>query len=58
MHDPDVVARIAATVAHDWEHSRPLDLTDAGLLAELGDLDPNVREDLALDCEPTHKHHH
>jgi cardiolipin synthase A/B len=38
------------TIAHhDWENSRPLDLTDAGLLAELQGSDTNVAEDLALN---------
>jgi len=38
------------TVAHqDWGNSRPLDLTDAGLLEELQEADPNAAEDLALN---------
>jgi cardiolipin synthase A/B len=30
-----VVSRLDRTARHDWEHSRPLDLSDKGLLADL-----------------------
>jgi len=30
-----VVKRLAKVAEHDWEHSKPIDLTDAGLLADL-----------------------
>ena len=41
--------RLHTVVHHDWQNSRPLDLTDDGLMAELEDSDPNVVEDLALE---------
>ena len=59
VRDEDVVSRIHDVLRHDWENSRPLDLSDEGLLAELEDYDDNVTEDLAIeplhDQEP-HKH--
>jgi phosphatidylserine/phosphatidylglycerophosphate/cardiolipin synthase-like enzyme len=59
VRDDHVVSRIDDVIHHDWENSRPLDLTDEGLLAELEDYDDNVTEDLAIeplhDQEP-HKH--
>lgn len=51
VRDGDVIDRLHSVVHADWENSRPLDLTDEGLLSELEDLDENVAEDLAL------KHH-
>jgi cardiolipin synthase len=47
--DEDVMNRLHTIAHHDWEHSHPLDLTDAGLQAELQELDPTVSEDLALN---------
>ena len=35
VRDGDVVDRLHKVVQHDWEHSHPLDLSDAGLLADL-----------------------
>jgi cardiolipin synthase len=59
VRDEHVVSRIHDVLRHDWENSRPLDLSDEGLLAELEDYDDNVTEDLAIkplhDQEP-HKH--
>lgn len=49
VSDSDVVDRLHRVVRQDWENSRPLDLTDKGLLSELEDLDQNVAEDLALE---------
>jgi cardiolipin synthase len=49
VRDKHVVDRIYEVLKHDWEHSRPLDLTDEGLLAELEGYDENVVEDLAIE---------
>src|SRR6201999_1931645 len=49
VDDVHIIKRVRETLLHDWENSRPLDLTDAGLLAELQERDPNVAEDLAID---------
>ena len=49
VRDKHVVDRIHEVLKHDWEHSRPLDLTDEGLMAELEGYDENVVEDLALE---------
>jgi cardiolipin synthase A/B len=56
VDDEHIVKRIHQTLHHDWENSRPLDLSDAGLLAELEQYDPNVAEDLALDTSHSAKH--
>lgn len=50
VRDQDVVNRLHTVVHCDWENSHSLDLTDAGLLAELEETDPNAAEDLALDA--------
>jgi cardiolipin synthase A/B len=49
VRDKHVVDRIHEVLKLDWEHSRPLDLTDEGLMAELKGYDDNVVEDLALE---------
>jgi cardiolipin synthase len=51
VRDKHVVDRLETITHHDWEHSRALDLTDAGLMAELKDMDTNVAEDLALESD-------
>ena len=56
VQDEHVVHRIHDVIRHDWENSRPLDLTDEGLLAELEDYDENVAEDLAIECDPKNEH--
>jgi len=35
LKEHDVVSRLAATVHEDWKNSRPLDLSDEGLLSDL-----------------------
>jgi len=35
VNDGHVIKRLVETVAHDWRHSEALDLSDAGLLADL-----------------------
>ncbi|MGA9568371.1 MAG: phospholipase D-like domain-containing protein [Candidatus Korobacteraceae bacterium] len=49
VRDEDVVGRLHEVTHNDWKNSHPLDLTDAGLLAELQDSDESAAEDLALD---------
>ena len=48
VHEDEIVDRLHNIVHQDWENSRPLDLTDEGLLAELEDKDDHVAEDLAI----------
>jgi cardiolipin synthase A/B len=48
VHDEPIIRRIQETLHHDWANSHPLDLSDRGLLAELEEYDPNVKEDLAI----------
>ena len=49
VRDANIVDRLHTVVHYDWENSRPMDLSDEGLLAELEDYDENVVEDLALN---------
>ncbi len=56
VREKDVVDRLHKIVTHDWKNSRPLDLSDKGLLAELEKVDKNVVEDLALECEDRGRH--
>jgi phosphatidylserine/phosphatidylglycerophosphate/cardiolipin synthase-like enzyme len=51
VRDGDILERLHSVVHEDWKNSRPLDLTDEGLLAELENHDDNVAEDLALGNE-------
>lgn len=37
VRDDAIVERLYKVARHDWKHSRPLDLSDAGLLADLED---------------------
>ncbi len=37
VRDDDIIERLEKVIHHDWENSHPLDLTDAGLLADLKD---------------------
>jgi cardiolipin synthase A/B len=41
--DGDILDRLHTVIHNDWENSRPLDLTDEGLLSELEDIDDNQR---------------
>jgi cardiolipin synthase A/B len=56
VDDDLIIQRIRQTLHADWENSHPLDLSDEGLLAELKDYDPNVKEDLAIAEGKHHKH--
>jgi phosphatidylserine/phosphatidylglycerophosphate/cardiolipin synthase-like enzyme len=51
VDDEHIIKRIHKTVHQDWDNSRPLDLSDEGLLKELKDYDPDVAEDLGIDNE-------
>src|ERR1700722_18247542 len=53
VKDDHIIDRVGKVLRHDWENSKPLDLSDEGLLAELKDTDPNVAEALALSS-PKH----
>jgi phosphatidylserine/phosphatidylglycerophosphate/cardiolipin synthase-like enzyme len=53
MRDDNVIERLHKIVKHDWEHSRPLDLSDEGILADLDDRIEDGGHLLALDG-----HHH
>jgi phosphatidylserine/phosphatidylglycerophosphate/cardiolipin synthase-like enzyme len=49
VDDAHIIHRLTKTVQHDWDNSRPLDLSDEGLLKELKDYDTDVAEDLGID---------
>jgi len=51
VHDPEIMDRLHTIVHQDWENSRPMDLTDEGLLAELEDKDEHLAEDLAIQTK-------
>jgi phosphatidylserine/phosphatidylglycerophosphate/cardiolipin synthase-like enzyme len=48
VDDEHIIHRIRKTLEHDWENSKPLDLSDEGLLEELKNYDPDVVEDLGI----------
>ncbi len=52
VRDDHVISRVDKVIRHDWENSKPLDLSDEALLSELED-DENVTEDLGIK-----PHHH
>jgi cardiolipin synthase A/B len=56
VHDEDIVARLHDIAKSDWENSRPLDLTDEGLLADLEEKGEGGEESLALNVKEK-KHH-
>jgi cardiolipin synthase A/B len=55
VRDDDVTERLLEVAQHDWECSRPLDLTDAGLLADLQERYADSAATLAL-AQPQQKH--
>ena len=48
VHDEYIASRLKNVVQKDWEHSHPLDLSDEGLLKDLGDSDQDIADDLGL----------
>src|ERR1700744_5978697 len=48
VHDECVTERLHGVARHDWENSRPLDLTDEGLFADLSERYADSVEKLAL----------
>ena len=55
VRDATVVDRLHKIAAHDWEHSHPLDLSDAGLLADLDRVE-GAAELLAIENKRTDAH--
>jgi cardiolipin synthase A/B len=62
VHDEDIVERLREIAKHDWENSRPLDLSDEGLFADLEDHEEGCSALLALEVDENavkhHKKHH
>jgi cardiolipin synthase len=52
VRDKHIVKRMTKIARHDWKHSQPLDLTDAGLLAELERHKIDGADELAINCDP------
>ncbi len=50
VDDKHVLKRLRHVAEHDWKHSRPLDLSDEGLLADLESQKDEAAEILALDA--------
>lgn len=49
--DHPIAQRLHQVLHHDWDNSRPLDLSDEGILADLEESDATVAEDLALGTD-------
>ncbi len=47
--DRHVIDRLQQVIKSDWENSRPLDLSDEGLLSELSAYGESIAEDLAIN---------
>jgi phosphatidylserine/phosphatidylglycerophosphate/cardiolipin synthase-like enzyme len=56
VHDDEVIHRLHRIVHEDWERSRPLDLTDEGLLADLEDRADEAASKLAIHPDKHGKH--
>jgi cardiolipin synthase len=52
VDDPHIIDRLHTVVRHDWETARALDLSDAGLLKDLGKHGGSGLEELGLAKEP------
>jgi len=46
--DHHLIKRLNEVAHHDWKHSEPMDLSDAGLIADLVGSDPHDVDQLAL----------
>ena len=53
VHNSDLVERLVKIVRRDWKHSRPMDLSDEGLLEELEDSHVDAAHQLALEEKPS-----
>jgi cardiolipin synthase len=51
LRDDEVVDRLHNVARHDWAHSHPMDLSDAGLLADLEDHMQDSAQLLAIDMK-------
>lgn len=61
VHDEEIVERLHKVAKHDWENSRPLDLSDEGLFADLEDRVEGSSLSLALEVDEKavkHQKHH
>lgn len=52
---PEIVKKLERIVRHDWKHSHPMDLSDAGLLAELQKHKVEVADELGLEIRSRKK---
>ncbi len=55
VYDNDIVKRLQLIAQHDWEHSYPLDLTDAGLFLDLEEHGDGGSEKLVLRMDHAHE---
>jgi phosphatidylserine/phosphatidylglycerophosphate/cardiolipin synthase-like enzyme len=56
VHDSNVIDRLRDVAHHDWKHSRPLDLSNEGLLADFESRVEEVQELLALNTRSGRRH--
>jgi phosphatidylserine/phosphatidylglycerophosphate/cardiolipin synthase-like enzyme len=58
VHDEEVVERLKEIAHHDWKHSHPMDLSDAGLLEDLQNrIEASGIDKLVIDEEKQNKQH-
>lgn len=57
MRDDTILHRLRRVARHDWDHSHPLDLSDAGLRADLEDRVEDTAERLAINRKNRPAHH-
>ncbi|MCX6265778.1 MAG: phospholipase D-like domain-containing protein [Bacteroidetes bacterium] len=55
VHDDNIVSRLHSVIRHDWEHSFPLDLTDAGLFKDLEEHSQGSSQKLVLRMYHAHE---
>jgi phosphatidylserine/phosphatidylglycerophosphate/cardiolipin synthase-like enzyme len=56
VHDDEVIHRLHQIVHADWQQSRPLDLSDEGLLADMEDRADEAAKQLVLNPDKHGKH--
>lgn len=58
IHDEEIIDRLHKVAKHDWENSKPLDLTDEGLIKDLEGHDLGSSASLALEVDDKAVKHH
>ncbi|WP_264564886.1 phospholipase D-like domain-containing protein [Flavobacterium sp. N3904] len=58
IHDEAIIKRLQEVANHDWENSKPLDLSDEGLFNDLENHNLGSSESLALEVDDKAVKHH